>query len=127
MPNNNAQLVNDIDLPWNKLQRTGPEGMRDEELLAIALKKGYGHCDVVEKAGGIMRKYPVESLLSLKVEDLEKISGIGKTKALLLSAVFELAKRGLNRGLGIAPSISSPSDAVGLLSDIKDSKKEHFI
>ena len=127
MSQHNTMQIHDIDLPWNKLARIGPEGMRDEELLAIALKNGYGRCDVIEKATTVLRKHPVQTLLDMPARELEKIKGIGKTKAALLIAIFELAKRGLNQGLGLLPSISQPADAVTFLSDIKDQKKEYFI
>ena len=33
--------VADVDMPREKLERLGPEALRDEELLAILLRTGY--------------------------------------------------------------------------------------
>jgi len=42
-------------------------------------------------------------------------------------AAFELARRGLQKGLGVQPVICSPTDVLPLLADIKDQRREHFL
>ena len=44
-----------------------------------------------------------------------------------LVAAFELGRRGLQQGLGLLPTISCPAEAVPLLAEIKDQRKEHFL
>ena len=58
---------------------------------------------------------------------LSRIKGLGKAKAGVLVATFELARRGLHKGLGVRPVISAPGDALSMLSDIKDQQREHFL
>ena len=117
--------VAEIDLPCNKVRRLGVEALRDDELLAIVLRNGYGNG--LEIAERILRKHTTSDLIGLSHDDLCKIKGMTRAKADVLSALFEFAKRGLKQGLGIAPSITRPADAVALLTDIKEAKKEHFI
>jgi DNA repair protein RadC len=119
--------VADVDLPWCKLQHLGAEGVKDEELLAVVLRTGYGVQNVLELSDSILSKHALSHLIGMDLQALRGIKGISKGKAEVLAASFELARRGLNQGIGILPSISSPSDAVDLLTDIKDAMKEHFV
>ncbi|MXZ07813.1 MAG: JAB domain-containing protein [Gemmatimonadetes bacterium] len=119
--------VADVDMPREKLERLGPEGLRDEELLAILLRTGYEGRNVLEISRGIVKRYPVNKLVDMDLKELTTIKGIGRAKAAGLVAGFELAKRGLNQGIGIEPAITSPADVLGLLTDIKDLRKEYFV
>lgn len=119
--------VADVDMPREKLERLGPEALRDEELLAILLRTGYEGRNVLEISRGIVKRYPVNKLVDMDLKELTTIKGIGRAKAAGLVAGFELAKRGLNQGIGIEPTITSPADVLGLLTDIKDLRKEYFV
>ena len=119
--------VADVDMPREKLERLGPEALRDEELLAILLRTGYEGRNVLEISRGIIKRYPVNKLVDMDLKELTTIKGIGRAKAAGLVAGFELAKRGLNQGIGIEPTITSPADVLGLLTDIKDLRKEYFV
>ena len=44
--------VADVDMPREKLERLGPEALRDEELLAILLRTGYEGRNVLEISRG---------------------------------------------------------------------------
>ena len=48
-------------------------------------------------------------------------------QAVRLTAALELSKRVLQQGLGVMPLISCPSEAVPLLTDIRDRRKEYFL
>lgn len=119
--------VADVDMPREKLERLGPEALRNEELLAILLRTGYEGKNVLEVAGTILRKHSPEKLLEMDLESLTRIKGIGRAKAAGLVAAFELSRRALNQGIGIAPSISRPVDVVSMVADIKDRRKEYFV
>jgi DNA repair protein RadC len=56
-----------------------------------------------------------------------RIKGVGKVKAAQLVAAFELARRGLGKGLGTRPVVASPVDALPLLEEIRDQRREHFL
>ena len=119
--------VADVDMPREKLERLGPEALRDEELLAILLRTGYEGRNVLEISRGIIKRFSVSKLVDMDLNKLTAIKGIGQAKAAGLVAGFELAKRGLNQGIGIEPSITSPVDVLGFLTDIKDRRKEYFV
>ena len=119
--------VADVDVPWEKMKRLGPEALRDEELLAIILKTGYGGSEALQRSNAIFRKHTPATLVEMDRAQMKRINGLTATKVDLLIAGFELARRGLNQGMGIEPSISRPSDVVSLLTDIKNHKKEFFI
>ena len=115
------------ELPRERLARLGPQALKDQELLAVALGTGYRGRHVMELAEGILADYPKESLVDMDLGQLSRIKGLGKAKAGVLVATFELARRGLHKGLGVRPVISSPGDALSMLSDIKDQQREHFL
>ena len=119
--------VADVDMPREKLERLGPEALRNEELLAILLRTGYEGKNVLDVAGAILRKHSPEKLLEMDLESLTRIMGIGRAKGAGLVAAFELSRRALNQGIGIAPSISRPVDVVSMVADIKDRRKEYFV
>ncbi|MSS72928.1 MAG: JAB domain-containing protein [Candidatus Latescibacteria bacterium] len=116
-----------VDMPREKLSTRGPEALKDEELLAILLGTGYEGKNVLEVSKAILRKHPKEKLLDLTFETLTSIKGIGGAKASILMAGFELAKRALNRGIGILPTISKPADVLPLVVDLREKRKEHFV
>lgn len=119
--------VADVDHPNLKLKRLGGEALKDEELLAVVLRTGYAEQNVLEVCSKILGKHPISSLLGMGRDELVRIKGISAGKADMLLASFELARRGLNQGMGILPSITCPADGAAMLADIKDCKKEHFV
>ncbi len=115
------------DLPRERLLRYGVEALKEHELLAIVLGTGYRGRSVLEVAEAILEIHPKEALMEMDVENLLHIKGLGKAKASVLVAAFELARRGLQQGLGVLPIISNPAAAVALLTEIKDQRKEYFL
>ena len=73
--------VADVDMPREKLERLGPEALRDEELLAILLRTGYEGRNVLEISRGIIKRYSVNKLVDMDLKKLTTIKGIGRAKA----------------------------------------------
>ena len=119
--------VADVDLPREKLERTGADALRDEELLAILLRTGYEGRNVLSVSRRVLDQYPCEELVRMSLEDLVAIKGIGSAKASVLVAAFELARRAFEKDVGIAPTIGAPRDVLPIIADIKDHRKEHFV
>lgn len=119
--------VADVDLPSVKLLERGVEALRDEELLAVVLKTGYGQMNVLETSESILKRHQLSNIVSMDIHQLCKVKGMSKSKAEILVSAIEIAKRGLNQGMGILPSITCPEDGAQIVSDIKDKVKEHFI
>lgn len=83
------------DKPYEKFLQHGPEYLSDAELLAIILRTGTKSNDVLEIANAVLA-YNQQSLLNLRemsVEQLMKIPGIGKVKAIQLKCIAQLCAR----------------------------------
>ena len=113
-------------LPRQRLLDEGEEALRDDELLAAALGTGYRGRHVLEVAHEILKQRGREELIQLDVAGWMRIKGVGLSKAAQIVACFELARRGLNKGLDLRPRIERPQDALPLLSTIRDQRREHF-
>ena len=102
-----------------KVERLGVEALLDGELLMLCL----GTAEAKSKE--LLQNYPLQQLLSFPLDELQKL--LGKKKARVLLSSLELAKRGLQKGLGVLPIISCPADTIPFLDGIKDQQKEHFM
>lgn len=115
------------DMPRERLARVGVQALRDDELLAVVLGTGIRGRSVTEVARSILQDHPKEELMRMDPDRLRRLRGLGAVKAAVLTAAFELARRGLRQGLGAQPIINCPTDAVPLLSDIRCERREHFL
>jgi len=113
--------------PREKLIEKGAENLRDSELMAILLRTGTKGKDVMKVSREVLRKNPTKNLLALNFKDLAKIKGIGRGKACLLLAAFELTKRALEVEDNNLPTIISAKDVVAQLQELRTMKKEHFV
>ena len=66
----------------------------------IVLGTGVKGTGVIDVAKAVFLKYPPEQLVTMELSSLEDLRGLGRAKAGLLVAAFELARRGLGQGLG---------------------------
>lgn len=113
--------------PREKLIEKGAINLRNTELLAILIGTGRVGKSVLEVSREILRKYPMEKLLSLDYEKLSKVRGIGSAKVCQILASFELTKRALDKEDNNLPIIDSAKDAVAHLQELRTAKKEHFV
>jgi len=82
------------DRPRERLKQKGPASLSDSELLAIILRTGTKEMNAKEVGAELLKKHGnFSDLEKLDLTDLNKIKGIGPTKAITLSAVFEIARR----------------------------------
>lgn len=84
--------------PYERFLRFGPECLTEAELLAIIIRTGTKEKDALQLAEEVLQlaRYPREGLLGLyevKLEELEKIKGIGEVKAVKLKCLAELSMR----------------------------------
>ena len=113
--------------PREKMQRSGPASLREEELLAILLGTGTPGKDVLALSREILKNYPDQKLLKISLNELRSRKGIGIAKACVLLAAFELTQRLLTQGDDQGTSIQRPKDALVYVQEIRSRKKEHFI
>lgn len=82
--------------PYDRCERFGAKYLTDAELIAIILKNGTKSKQAVDLANeilGIKEQYPgLISLDHITMNDLMKIKGIGKVKAMQIMCVVELSK-----------------------------------
>lgn len=114
-----------VDRPREKLTKYGSGKLSNSELLAILLGTGIKGINVVELSNKILKKFTGNNLAKADVKDLKDITGLGKAKACVIVACFELGKRLLKEKK--AELILSPEDVWEQLKDIRDHKKEHFV
>lgn len=112
------------DLPREKMERYGTKRLKNFELLAIVLGSGIKGCNVLELARKIEKLITQKSINNVTLEDLQKIRGLGKTKAVQVLAVVTLANR---LGSEHAPEMLSVRDVWNLCADFRSSKKEHVV
>jgi len=113
------------ELPREKLERLGPEGLKNNELLALLLRTGYKGKNVHLLADGILKKYSEKTLFEMPYSQLSKIKGIGKSKAASIIAGYELSRRIQNNKA--RSSITTPQDVLNIVDEIRTRKKEHFV
>jgi DNA repair protein RadC len=113
--------------PREKLARTNPSNLKDEELLAILLSTGYRGKSAIELAKYLLKKYTLPELLTLNYKDLVNLKGLGPAKAATLKAAFELCQRGLKISSPTKITIDNAKDTFAQVAALRDKKQEHLI
>ena len=122
MPKKNQQPAG-FDPPLDQMRQRGPAGMSDADLLALVL----GPNTPIQTTVRIAEEYPLERLVNLPWSEVRRVPGLSEHAAAALAAAVELAKRGLERGVGTAPKLLKPSDVVKAVQDIRPEGREHFV
>lgn len=116
--------------PYEKLEMYGSNSLSNAELLAIIIKTGTREESSVTIAQKILKlnkeqKDNLKFLQNISINELTKIKGIGKIKAIQLKAVAELNKRMSRSILDNKVKITCPQDVANLLIDeLKNEKRE---
>ncbi len=111
----NMKQLPESERPYEKMEFYGAEKLSNSELLAIIIKSGTREETSLSLAQKILSlegksdKNNLKFLQDLTIEELTKIKGIGKVKAIQILATCELAKR-----------ISKPIDSLKIV--IKDTE-----
>jgi DNA repair protein RadC len=111
-----------ITLPREKLAMTGPRALSDEELLAVMLGSGTRGAPVHTLASQVL---PIlERNCEPDLNALQNVAGIGPSKAYLLVASLEFARRRI-RPEGI--TIKRAADVTPLVAHLLDRRQEHVV
>ena len=108
-----------FERPYEKLELYGEQKLSNSELLAIIIKTGNKNESVVTLAQKILNMCGdnLRILQEISINDLMKIKGIGKVKAIQLKAVCELAKR-MGQPLNTNKiTLKSPEDVANLIME----------
>ena len=120
----------ELERPYEKLELYGEKNLSNAELLAIIIKTGTRTENSVQIAQKILNMNnenidELNFLRNLTIEELIKIKGIGKVKAIQLKAVCELAIRMSRPNNYKKIKIRQPYDLAKLLmNELRYEKKE---
>lgn len=116
--------------PYEKLEFYGEKCLSDSELLAIVLGSGTKKETSVGLAQRVLRLNDGLSdnefrfLCDISLEELKKIKGIGRVKAIRIKAVFEIARR-LSRPLNYEMTVNSSKDVAKIfMEELRFEKRE---
>ena len=104
------------DRPREKLLRSGPAALGDNELVALVLGSGFRGSGALHVATELLRaRGGVHGLVRSSAADLAHVSGIGPAKAVQVLAALELGRRTLASAPGARLQLRTARDAAALL------------
>lgn len=113
-------MVRDYPLeerPRERMIKEGAEALSNQELLAILLRTGTRNQSVFQLASRILKEIgSIRRLYDISVEELMRIKGVGKAKAVQIKAGVELGRRVARKEKELA-TIRSPRDAAAYLME----------
>lgn len=115
-----------IDRPRERFLEKGADALSKSELLAIMIGSGTKDFNVKKVAEKIIRTHE-KDFLSVTVDDLKKIPGIGPAKALQIVSAIALTKRFTPQKTVGEKIISMTNDALAETEEFRDKNKEHLI
>src|ERR1700761_460779 len=84
----------DSERPRERLAALGAGALKNSELIAILLRTGLQGMSAIQVAEQLLQKFgSLDALSRASLEDLRKIKGIGRDKAIALKSAFTLARR----------------------------------
>ena len=108
--------------PRERLINYGPESLSDEELLSVILVSGVKGKNVSLLARELLAKLEKEKNLPT-VEELSRLTGLGKSKACIVAAMLEFGRRKWASG----QRIRNPRDIYHLIRHHADRRQERFL
>ena len=113
--------------PRERFLKQGPEALSDAELFAIFLRIGTPGENAIDMSNRLIAEYGLDKLFECSLKELQKIKGIGPSKAMQILSMIELMKRH-NNSKKPNKHIKSAKDVFDLVYEkLKDEKKEKFI
>ena len=109
--------------PRERLARSGPEALSDQELLAILLGSGTPQADVLSVAQTLLNVLDASNG-RLSLAELRAVDGIGGAKASQVLAALEFSRR---RFRPREVKIRRAEDVAQLCSHLCDRTQEHFV
>lgn len=117
--------------PYEKCLRFGPENLTDTELLAVLLRTGTRGDSALSLARKILHpdlmQQGILSIHSWSYEQLLKIKGIGKVKAIQILCICEFAKRLAKASAGKELDFHTPATIANYyMEDMRHRKEERM-
>lgn len=94
-PSTSIRFWNKDEQPEEKLIRHGASVLTDAELIALLIRTGNRECSAIDLSKLLLQHcgQDLKRLSKLNLLDLQHVKGIGRTKSIILTAAFELARR----------------------------------
>ncbi|MFQ5531513.1 MAG: DNA repair protein RadC [Candidatus Nanoarchaeia archaeon] len=113
--------------PRERFLKQGPEALSDSELFAIILRTGTLDENVVDMSNRLIAEYGLDKLFDCSLKELQKIKGIGPSKAMQILSMSELGKRYSN-SKNTVKFLSSANKVFEFMKEkLSDKKQENFI
>jgi DNA repair protein RadC len=104
--------------PRERLISRGAENLSATELVAILLRTGSKGRSALEVAGELVARYErLDALARASIEEIQRIKGIGRDKAVTLKAAFTLARKMAFEIHDESPLMDSPERVADLLRE----------
>ncbi|MCL5935094.1 MAG: DNA repair protein RadC [Firmicutes bacterium] len=114
--------------PRERLRSKPISALSNKELLAIILRTGTRSESVLDLASRLLTVHGgLRGLVSVTLDELSTISGIGTAKAAMIRAALELGKRVSSMAPEVRPVIRSPQDvSILLMEEMRHLDREQF-
>lgn len=116
------------DRPRERLAAHGAEKLSNAELIAILLRTGMKGMSAIHIAEQLLRQFgSLDGLARAPLEELRKVKGVGRDKAVTLKAAFTLARKMAEELRHEAPLLDTPERIAELLrEDHRHAQAETF-
>src|SRR5688572_26563995 len=116
------------DRPRERLAAQGADKLSNAELIAIVLRTGMKGMSAIHIAEQLLRQFgTLQRLAAASLDDLRKVKGIGRDKAVALKAAFTLARNMAGELRHDLPVLDTPERIADLLrEDNRAYDVEHF-
>ncbi len=117
------------DMPRERLWQYGAKTLSNAELLAVLLGSGTKQNNALNVACSLLKQHEgVYGLSQAAPEELMQNTGVGRTKALQITACLELARRLERTSNKVQVAFKSPEDVHRYLQkDLLFEDREHFV
>ena len=127
--NENFNNLPQEDRPYERCIRHGVQSLSNRDLLAVILRTGAKGRNVMELAGELLRLVPEREgftgLRRLSLDELSKVKGIGKVKAVQMKCLLEIARRMAREEAGEGTYFTSPSTVANYyMEDLRHEEQE---
>jgi DNA repair protein RadC len=111
--------------PRERLAAHGADALSHAELIAILLRTGLKGANAVEIGRQLIQQYgTLRALAQASIEDLQRVKGIGRDKAVTLVAGFALARKMAEELRSESPPLETPDAIANLL---RESNRPHKV
>jgi DNA repair protein RadC len=106
------------DRPRERLATHGADKLSNAELIAIVLRTGMKGMSAIHIAEQLLRQFgTLQKLANASLDDLRKVKGIGRDKAVALKAAFTLARNMARELRHESPVLDTPESIADLLRE----------